>query len=172
MSAARPSRGPRTVSDDDARVARRLAPSWSVDVWTGACVRVVAAATREEKGASIATPAHFLAAAWAPAARGPSRFPETVVIGSPDPTRALDDLLRHLPQDAKLYLASLDDVDVALAADILLACDRNLEPYQAAGVAAFAHAERERIRRVVGQHYTDVDAGFERFRARLLSADR
>ena len=46
MSAARPSRVPRTVSEDDARVARRLAPSWSVDVWVGACVLLAVLAAR------------------------------------------------------------------------------------------------------------------------------
>jgi hypothetical protein len=153
---------------DDARVARRLAPRWSADAWTGICVRVVAAATREDAGVRVTTPDHFLAAAWPPAARGPLRWPDAVVIGSPNATRALDQLLRHLPGDAVLFLASLDDVDAALAADILLACDSNLEPYQAEGVAAFARAERERVRVEVARRYTDSDPGFERFRARVL----
>jgi hypothetical protein len=67
-----------------------------------------------------------------------------------------------------LFLATRDDVDAALAADILLACDSNLEAYQAEGVAAFARAERERVRAEVARRYTDDDPGFERFRARVL----
>lgn len=157
------------MSDEgDAHVARRLAARWSVDAWTGVCVRAVPSATREVSGERVATPDHFLAAAWAPAARGPVRWPEAVVIGSPTATRALAELLRHLPAAAQLFLASLDDVDAALAADILLACDRNLEPYQADGVAAFARAERERQRTLVARRYTDRDPGFERFRAHVL----
>jgi len=155
-------------TDDDARVARRLAPRWSAEAWTGICVRVVAAATREEAGVPVATPDHFLAAAWPPAVRAPARWPEAVVIGSPSATRALDELLRNLPEAAILFLAALDDVDAALAADILLACDGNLERYQAEGVAAFARAERERVRAEVARRYTNGDPGFERFRARVL----
>lgn len=154
--------------DRDDHVARRLAPRWSAEGWTGVCVRVVAAATHEDDSARISTPDHFLAAAWAPAMHGPSRWPEAVVIGSPTATRALAELLRHLPEGATLFLASLDDVDAALAADILLACDRNLESYQAKAVGAFAEAERERLRGVVARRYTDSDPGFERFRARVL----
>jgi hypothetical protein len=155
-------------TNDDARVARRLAPRWTADAWVGVCVRVVAATTREEDATRVTTPDHFLAAAWPPASRGPMRWPEAVVIGSPTATRALDELLRHLPDEATLFLASRDDVDAALAADILLACDCNLEPYQAEGVAAFACAERERMRAEVVRRYTDNDPGFVRFRTRVL----
>ncbi|HSO01734.1 MAG TPA: hypothetical protein VLS46_04355 [Gaiellaceae bacterium] len=154
------------MSED--RVARRLAPRWSADAWVGVCVRVIAAATRDEGAARVTTPEHFIAAAWPPASRAPVRWPEAVVIGSPNATRSLEELLRHLPEDATLFLASRDDVDAALAADILLACDCNLEPYQAEGVAAFARAERERVRGEVARRYTDNDPGFERFRARVL----
>ncbi|GIK86000.1 MAG: hypothetical protein BroJett026_14810 [Betaproteobacteria bacterium] len=158
--------------DADAGVARRLAPRWAPDAWTGVCVRVVAAATREDGGARVTTPDHYLAAAWAPAVRGPARWPEAVVIGSPTVTRALDELFRHLPDGAMLFLAARDDVDAALAADILLACDRNLEPYQAQAVAAFARDERERVREAIARRYTDSDSGFERFRARVLGPAR
>lgn len=155
---------------DDARVARRLAPRWSADAWIGLCVRVVPAATHEDDEARVTTPDHYLAAAWPPSSRGPARWPEAVVIGSPTATRALAELLRHLPDHASLFLATCDDVDAALAADILLACDRNLEPYQARGIAAFASAERERLREAVARRYTDTDPGFERFRARVLGS--
>lgn len=158
--------------NDEARVARRLAPRWSAQAWIGLCVRVVPAATRDEPGARVSTPDHYLAAAWPPAALGPVRWPEAVVIGSPTATRALEALLGHLPEAAALFLASLDEVDAALAADILLACDRNLEPYQADGVRAFAQAERARQRDALLRRYTDADPGFERFRARVLGPAR
>jgi hypothetical protein len=150
------------------RVARRLAARWSAEAWTGICVRVVPAALREAAHERTATPDHFLAAAWAPASRGPTRWPEAVVIGSPDATRALDQLLLHLPPQAKLYLADRDNVDAALAAEILLAGDRNLEDYQRAAIAAFVQAERERVRAAIGARYSDREPGFERFRARVL----
>lgn len=162
-------RGP-DPGDAESRVARRLAARPSAETFVGVCVHVVDAALHAEPGARIRTPDHWLAAAWAPAAAGPSRWPEAVAIGSPTATCALDLVLLQLPPDATLFLAGRDDVDAALAAEILLEADRNLEPYQRAGVARFVEAERARTRRAIAERYTDRDAGFERFRARMLGA--
>jgi hypothetical protein len=155
-------------SDADARVARRLAARFAPECWVVLCVRVVAAATHETADAVTSTPDHYLAAAWSPPVSGPAHWPEAVVIGSPTATRALDALLRHLPAEASLYLAALDDVDAALAAGILLAADGNLEPYQREAIEAFVHGERERVRVGIASRYTDADPGFERFRAVVL----
>ena len=162
--------GARDRGDAEGRVARRLAARASADAFVGVCVHVVEAGAQPEGGALVATPDHWLAAAWPPPASGPSRWPEAVAIGSPTATHALDLLLRQLPADATLFLAGRDDVDAALAAEILLEADRNLEPYQRAGVAKFVAAERARTRQVIAERYTDRDAGFERFRARVLGA--
>jgi hypothetical protein len=147
-------------------IARRLARAPAPDAWVGICVRVV------HGDAVAATPDHFLAAVWPPAAPAPSRWPHAVAIGSPTSERALAEVMRHVPADARLYLATPDDVDAALAAEILLASDRNLEPYQREGVAAFVAAERERTRRAIAVRYTDRDAGFERFRATVARPGR
>jgi len=151
--------------DDGARIAKRLAPAAAPDCWTGVCVKVVPAASHEDARGIVHTPDHFLAAAWPPGASGWTPWPEAVVIGSPTSTRALAELFRQLPADARLYLASLEDVDAALAAEILLAADRNLEPYQRAAVERFAQAARERARAQIAARYTDRDAGYDRFRA-------
>jgi len=156
--------------DAEVRVARRLAPRPSPTSCIGVCVHVVTAAERAEGGSFVATPDHYLAAAWLPPVAGPSRWPEAVAIGSPTATQALDLLLRQLPADATLFLAGRDDVDAALAAEILLAADRNLEPYQREGVARFVEAERARTKQAIAARYTDHDAGFERFRARVFGA--
>jgi hypothetical protein len=158
----------RDPGDAESRVARRLAPRPSATTCIGVCVHVIDAGKHVEAGTRVATPDHWLAAAWAPPGLGPSRWPEAVAIGSPTATHALDLLLRQLPADATLFLAGRDDVDAALAAEILLEADRNLEPYQRAGVASFVEAERARTRRAIAERYTDHDAGFERFRARVL----
>ena len=154
--------------DADARVARRLAARFTADCWIVLCVRVVAAVTHETAAAVTSTPDHYLAAAWPPPRSGPAHWPEAVVIGSPSATRALEGLLHHLPAEASLYLAGLDEVDAALAAGILLAADRNLEPYQREGIEAFVDSERERVRGAIASRYTDRDPGFERFRAVVL----
>ncbi len=150
-----------------ARLAQRLSARCGDDAWIGACVRVVEAARREGASSVERTPDHYLAAAWAPGAPR-SRWPDAVVIGSPAADDALELLLRHVPGEAKLFLADLDAVDVALAARILLAADRNLEPYQRDGIAAFVAAEEARVVSRIAAGYTDRDEGFQRFRARVL----
>lgn len=157
--------------EDDVRITRRLVPEASAACWTGVCVKVVPARSMGDPAARERTPDHYLAAAWPPGAGGWTRWPEAVVIGSPTPTRALEELLRHLPGDAKLYLGGLDEVDAALASEILLAADRNLEAYQREALAAFATAQRARTQAVIAMRYCDRNPGFERFRERLLGAD-
>jgi hypothetical protein len=149
-----------------ARFARRLAAQFDAQCWTGLIVRIVPAGTRGDDRA--AAPAHFLGAAWAPAAAGPARWPEAVVIGAPDADAALAELMRHVPAAARLYLADRDAVDAGLAAEILLASDRNLEPYQRAALAAFIAAERNRVTAAIATRYSDRDPAFLRFRARVV----
>lgn len=151
-----------------APVVSRLSARCGDDTWVGACVRVVEAARREGPDTVERTPDHYLAAAWAPGAPR-SRWPDAVVIGSPAADNALGGLLRHVPPDAKLFLADLDSVDAGLAARILLAADRNLEPYQREGIAAFVAAEEARVAARIAACYTDRDEGFERFRSRVLA---
>jgi hypothetical protein len=154
--------------DDDLEVTRRLVPVAAPACWIGVCVKVVPAAAREDGGGIVHTPDPYLAAAWPPAASGFTRWPEAVVIGSPTSTRALAELFRQLPPASRLHLATLDDVDAALAAEILLVADRNLEPYQREAIARFADAARERTRAAIASRYSDRDPGFERLRACLF----
>ena len=51
--------------------------------------------------------------------------------------------------------------------EVLLAADRNLEPYQRQGVQAFVAAERARVAARVAHDYTDRDPRFQRFRDAL-----
>jgi hypothetical protein len=155
------------MADPFAAIRRRLAPRFDVQAWPVLVVKAVPEQAVEGAEAIVRTPAHWLAAAWQPAARGPQRLPEAVVIGSPAADNALAELCPRLPADASLWLAGLDAVDGALAADILLAADRNLEDYQRAALLHFAQAERARLASRVAREYTDHDAGFARFRARL-----
>ena len=80
-------------------------------------------------------------------------------------------LFEHLPRDAKLHLAGADDVDAALAAEILLAADRNLEPYQRTAIARFAATERERVSAQIKRLYSDRDPAYERFRRQVTKGE-
>jgi hypothetical protein len=157
------------ISDplDDAPWLRRLTARYDPSCWTGVAVRAIRAATSEQDGVRLHTPDHFLGAAWPPAAAGPSRWPEVVVIGSPRSANALAELFLKLPPDARLYLADREQVDVVLAATILERSDRNLEPYQRAALAAFIADEARRERSLIDARYTDRDVDYEAFRARV-----
>jgi len=146
---------------------RRLSARPEADCWIGLVSRVIAAAREERDGVIVNTPDHYLGAAWPPRHRY-SRWPEVVVIGSPAADNALSELFVHLPPEARLYLAGLDEVDAALAGEILRRGDRNLEPYQQSALDAFIAAQRDRDRAMIDERYTDHDAGYERFRAVLL----
>ena len=151
-----------------AAVAPRLAASCTGDAWLGECVRVVESERGEGAGVAGRTSEHHLAAAWAPGAPR-SRWPDAVVIGSPAAGDALGELLRHVPPEARLFLADLDAVDAGLAARILLAADRNLGPIERKGIAAFVAAEEARIAARIAAGYTDRDEDYERFRALALA---
>jgi hypothetical protein len=150
---------------------RRLVAAFDVSAWPVLLVKAIPGQAHASGDAVAHTPDHWLAAAWRPLAEGPDRWPEAVVIGSPAPDNALAELCTRLPADARLFLAGVDAVDAALAADILLAADRHLEPYQRAALAAFAAAERARVAARLARDYTDHDEGFARFRARLTRED-
>ena len=159
-------RAPRDPPDPFASFRRRLAPSFSVDAWLVLVVKVVASQSLAD-GARV--PDHWLAAAWPPPAGGPTRWPESVVIGSPAADSTIAELCTRLPGDARLHLVDADAVDAALAAQILLQADRNLEPYHRHGLTAFIAAERARISARVAAGYTDHDPRFAAFRDRLVA---
>ena len=160
------------MSEQALRIARRrLAPHWRDGCWTAMIVKAVPAATHEENGALVRTPDHYVVAAWAPADGPALLLPEAAAIASPDAERALLELARIVPGDAPLYLAGPDRVDALLAAEVVLAADRNLEPYQRAGLEAFVEHQKQRRAALLRELYTDRDEEFERFRNAALGGD-
>jgi hypothetical protein len=151
-------------------LARRLATRYEPGCWSGVVVHAIGAGEHDVAGLRARTPDHFIAAAWAPVDGLPPRYPDVVAIGSPAADDALAELLVHVPADAKLWLASRDDVDVALAAEVLLGADRNLEPYQRDALRRFIECEHDRTRSEIDARYSDRDARFERFRAAVVGA--
>ena len=154
--------------DQRAHIARRLAPRHEPGCWIGVVAHAIAAAAREIDGARVATPDHYIGAAWAPFDALPPRYPDVVVIGSPAADNAIAELLIHVPRGSKLWLARREDADLALAAEVLLAADANLEAYQRAALATFAEADRARLRADIAARYTDRDDAFDRFRASVV----
>ena len=157
------------MTDDALRIARRrLTPVWSPGCWTALIFKAVPAASTDEQDTIVHTPDHYVVAAWAPA-EGPNLLlPEAAAIASPDAERALLELARLVPGDAPLFLAGPDRVDAQLAAEVVLAADRNLEPYQRAGLEAFVAHQMQRRADTLRALYTDRDEEFERFRSAAL----
>jgi hypothetical protein len=159
--------------DDDASAffRRRLAARYDTSVYPVLLVKVVPDGGLQFGNIWVNTPQHFMAAAWLPAEQGANLWPEAVVIGAPAPDNALAELCRRIPRDARLFLVDADSVNAALAAEILLRSDRNLEAYQRDGIAAFIEAERARVSARIEQDYSDLDESYARFRATLTPRD-
>lgn len=148
-----------------ARLAPRLAPQWQPGCWVGVVARVIDATEHDEPdGSRTQLPAHFVGAAWPPAADGvPDRWPDAVVIASPTSERALVELLLQLPADAKLHLVRAEAVDFGLAIEIVRTADCNLQPWQRDALGEFLVHWRDAERAAIRQRFSDRDDGFERF---------
>lgn len=151
-----------------ARHAWRLAPDWQPGCFVGTVARVIEARSRDVPGgAPDDQPAHYVGAAWPPAEAAPHRWPDAVVIASPNAEHALLELLLQLPADAKLHLVQPESVDLALAVEIVREADRNLQSWQHEALGAFLDDWRAAEREAIRQRFTDRDDGFERFVERL-----
>lgn len=142
--------------DIDAVVERRnrnprLLAAWQPDAWIGA-VREVCDATTEfvqtPAGPVVETyPPHRLLLAWPPLGAGRPllcRWPAQVRLSAVPRDSAAEVLLAQLPDDAQLWLgASDDEVDWALAAEVVLHHEPGLRPFQIDALRAFIAAERE-----------------------------
>lgn len=150
-------------------VSSRLARHSDEATHVVAVVRVFDAAETDTPDRRTRTPEHWLAAAWA--LPMPARWPDAAALGSPSGERALLELLTRLGGEARATLVDAHELDMALAADIVLCVDRNLEPYQREGLRAFAGRWREAEAASIASRYTDRDPGFESHMARLRQRD-
>ena len=151
-----------------ARQAWRLAPDWQPGCFVGTVARAIEARARDVPGGSPEDrPAHYVGAAWPPAEAAPHRWPDAVVIASPNAERALLELLLQLPADTRLHLVQPESVDFALAVEIVRTADRNLQPWQRDALGAFLDDWRAAEREAIRQRFTDIDDGFEQFVERL-----
>jgi len=161
------------MADDWLRTARsRLIPRPEPGCWIAIVVKAIDAAMHEMVALRERTPAHYLVGAWAPGDGGLyPRLPEFAAIASPDGERALRELFTHLPAQVRVHLVDERHADVELLAQMVLACDRNLEAYQREALERFAAQCRQALHERIRRRYTDRESGFERFRDRLLGGE-
>lgn len=148
-----------------ARHGSRLAARWEPGCFVGAVARVIDGAP--DGSAAV----HHIGAAWPPATDGPpARWPDAVVISSPQAERALLELLQRIPAQARLHLVPAHEVDFGLAVRIALAADRNLQPDQRAALEDFLQRWQDAERVAIAERFTDRDEGFERFVSSIVGA--
>ena len=159
-----------------ATLRRRLLVRPRPGAWLGLVIRAFPrddpqASPGDERPRTDDDPVHWLVSGWLADADGiVPRLPEFAAIASPDRERALAELLAHLPPEAPVFLTTPERVDAALVAELVLAIDRNLQPWHRDGLRAFIEARRDADRALIRELYTDRDEGFERLRRRLLES--
>jgi hypothetical protein len=145
----------------------RLLPARQPGCWIGA-VREVMASTAEivaaPGGPAVETYApHRLLLAWAPQGASeawPNRWPAQVRLSAVPREAAADVLLAQLPDDALLWvMPQTQDLDWALAAEIVLHHDPALRPFQLEALRAFVAAEREATFARLNADYQQAAAG-------------
>ncbi|PPE71385.1 hypothetical protein IS481_05170 [Caldimonas thermodepolymerans] len=150
--------------------SRRLRADYQPGLWIGAIRPAFGAGEVEQDGRIERYPPHYLVALWPPLpAAHPvlPRWPAVAAIASPDGQAALLELMRHVPADARVWLAD-EAVDWALVADIVRLSDRHLAPYHHRELERFIAARRAEDAARIRAEYSDIDAGFQALKRRLL----
>jgi hypothetical protein len=127
----------------------RLLAHWQPGCWVGALKRVFGAVSQllsTPQGPVVDTFApHLLLALWPPQGlESPllSRWPQRLLLSAVQPEDAGEELLKHLPADAELWLAE-QDIDWALAGQAVLLHEPGLREFQLKELRAFVDAERQ-----------------------------
>jgi len=145
-------------------VARLLA-HWKPGAWVGAARRVFGAVSQVHstpEGPIVDTFApHLLLALWAPQGIDTpflARWPQRLLLSAVDAEDAGEELLKHLPADAELWLAE-HDIDWALAGEAVLLHDPGLRDFQLKELRAFIESERQANYERLNQAYRLPAAG-------------
>ena len=129
----------------------RLLASWQPGAWTAAMREVMAPATEfvtTAAGTVVESyPPQRLLLLWPPQRLDApllGRWPQQVLLSALPADQAAEALLAGVEGEAPLWLhPGVQDIDWALAAEIVLTHEPALRPFQAAGLRSFIDAERE-----------------------------
>ena len=146
----------------------RLLSNWQPGAWIGA-VRQVFEGTTEFLNTYDGSPTvqiwppHRLLLLWPPQGLDKpllGRWPQQLRLSAVPQDEAADALLAALAPEAKLWLhGSAQDIDWALAAEIVLHHEAGLRPFQAEGLRAFIAAERDASYSRLNQAYQSAEGG-------------
>ena len=129
----------------------RLLAHWQAGAWTGALREVMQPTTEfvtTPTGTAVESyPPHRLLSLWPPQRIDqphPGRWPQQVLLTALPAGPAADALLALVPGGAPLWInPAVQEVDWALAAEIVLLHQPGLRPFQTNGLRAFIESERE-----------------------------
>ncbi len=150
----------------DSRIAAHPAPG----VWIGAVRRAigpVAQVTPTDQGDMIEThPPHYLVAIWAPLRDDEAhlrRWPDSVSVALGDHEGAIDELVRNLPEGARVWVTP-QEIDWAGIAEIaMLSEGGRFTPEHYRELERFIAQERDAALATISANYTDSAGGFEGF---------
>ena len=148
----------------------RLLGTWQPGAWTGAVREVMASATEfvtTASGTAVESyPPQRLLLLWPPQRLDApllGRWPQQVQLSALPAEQAAEALLAGVPGAAPLWLhATAQDIDWALAAEIVLTHQPQLRPFQAAGLRSFIDAEREASFAALNSLYHQAPGGARR----------
>lgn len=141
----------------------RLTRAWQPGVWIGGARRAFGPVADlpevgddQSPGVIENRPAQWLIALWGPQSLDRpflARLPLVVQLTSRQDAEAVLELLRHVPDDRRLWLAAQVDVDWTLMAEIVQLTEPALQPWQQRELTRFILAEREAQARFVIRAY-------------------
>lgn len=145
----------------------RLLDAWRPGAWVGAECEVMGPATEfvtTPSGTAVETyPPQRLLLLWPPQRLDRpllGRWPQQVLLSAVAPDQAAEALLSQVPADALLWLhGQPQEVDWALAAELVLTHQAALRPFQTAGLRNFIEAQREASFAHLNQHYQQAPGG-------------
>jgi hypothetical protein len=158
--------------------AQRVLTQHEPGVWIGAIRRAFGPFTQVVSTAQGDTienhPPHYLVALWTPLRPDEAflrRWPDTVAIALHDQDRALQELLRNMPLNARLWV-TLQEIDWAVIAEIaMLSEGEHFEPEHYRELERFIEQERAATLATISANYTDREYGFEGFLGTLQTAE-
>ncbi len=150
----------------DSRIVARPVPG----VWIGALRRVIgpiAQVTLTDQGETIEThPPHYLVATWAPLRDDEAhlrRWPDSVSVALNDHEGAIAELLRNIPDGARVWVTA-QELDWTVIAQIaMLSEGGRFTPEHYRELERFIAQERDDALATISANYTDKESGFEGF---------
>ena len=149
----------------------RMSSAWEPGAWIGTMRRAfgpiaeIVEADGDVSDVVETFPPHTILALWKPQQLNQPflrRWPHMVWMTTVDSERAQLELLREVPESARLWITP-QDIDWALLAEIVMLSEKNLMPQHYHQLQRFIDQEREATSAKISRAYSDERQGFRSF---------